>query len=210
MVNLMQRRRMMTLKATPAFIPIYELESETSTSSYDTGVKLFDTPKPFTILCEAKFANRGWSNVSNTNSIFGISTGKAFRVGAYGANEARDYRSGSYYETAKRYTALVMNASGDSDPYKMTSLFARMSSTAQQTHRISVRYNPITLKVEGFTDSLLAGSSTRWFYIDSALSSSSTLKFWLSSATGTMNIFRIYEDLLPDATINRFLNGTIN
>lgn len=181
---------------------IYELEEPTSTASYDTGVKLFDTPKSFTILCEATFANREWSNISNTNSLFGLGQGVTFRVGAFNGN---DYRNGELYASEKRYTALVANVTGDTDMKKCTSLFSRMSTTAAQTHRMSVRYDYTELKVEGFTDSVSA-PSTRWFNVDSVISSTGNIKFWLG-ATGTMNIFKIYNGLLSDADINTFLSG---
>lgn len=203
-MSLLRRRAMMVQAASPTPPPtlIYELEEPTSTASYDTGVKLFDTPKSFTILCEASFANRGWSNVSNTNSIFGLSQGVTFRVGAFNGN---DYRNGVLNASEKRYTALVANATGDTDMKKCTSMFSRMSTTAAQTHRMAVRYDHTARKVEAFTDSVSA-PSTRWFNVDSAISSTGNIKFWLGT-TGTMNSFQIYNGLLSDADINTFLSG---
>lgn len=183
---------------------IYELAEPTTTQGYDTGVKLFESPMSFTILCDVTFANRGWSNVSNVNSVFGISTGPLFRVGACPESTASDYRNGEFFATEKRYTALVMNASDD-DPKKCTSLLSRMSTTAASTHRIAVRYDHTMRKVEGFTESIPAPTA-RWFNIGS-LVSSNTLKFFLGSATGTMNIFRVYDGLLSDADLNTFLSG---
>ena len=61
--------------------PIYSIESSVTTQNYDTGVKLFDEPKSFTILCVATFNNYNWSATTSVQSILGISTDNYFRVG---------------------------------------------------------------------------------------------------------------------------------
>ena len=217
MGDILRRRAMMVVPSSPtppspSLTLLYELESPTTTANTDTGIKLFDPCISFTILCEANFANRGWSNVSNTSTLFGVGTSTRFRVGAYGGNVAREYLNGEYSSTAKRYTALVMNSTGDSDPYKMTGLIGRMSTTAAATHRLAVRYDAANLKVEGFVDAVSAAhgpTTTRWFNVDSNSTTSNTLKL-LNSSGGTMNIFRVYEGLMDGTDIQKFIEGVTN
>lgn len=209
MVDLLLRRReMMTVKkTTPSVTLIYELASPTNTASYDTGVKLFDTAKSFTILCEAKFANRNWTS---SQTIFGLGTGWVFRVGR--ATSANEYTNGAKTTSnVNRYTAFVMNnTSTDSDTKKMTSLFARMSNTTAQTKRFAVRYNHTTHKAEGMSDANanLHAPSNGWWNIGADYISDTTLKLNMGSANSTVNILKIYNGLLDDATINSFIDKT--
>lgn len=203
-VNLEMRRTMMV--QVPELI--YELSEPTTTQSYDTGIQLFNTPKSFTILCEAKFSNRNWSS---SQTLFGLGTGFAFAVGSRAS--ANDYYNNVIYETGvRRYTVLAMNNtssdSPDTDTKKCSSLFARASNTTQTVKRLAVRYDATTFKAEGFGDASAVkhAPTNSWWYLNSNYSSQTTLKFFLGNATGTMQIFKIYEGLLTDTEINNFLD----
>ena len=177
--------------------PVYELSVPTSTQEFDTGIKLFDIPKSFTILCEATFNNYSWNN-GWTQGVFGILDGDAnntFKVGA--VNNGKCIVSGEITETANRYTALVMNSTA-SDKYN-TSLFARANSST--TRRIAIRYNADTRLVRGWGTK---ETTVCYYTVPSDIVSNNTLKLLIGGATGTISIFRVYLGVLTDAEIQAF------
>lgn len=177
--------------------PVYELSAPTSTQEFDTGIKLFDIPKSFTILCEATFNNYSWNN-GWTQGVFGILDGDAnntFKVGA--VNNGQCIVSGEVTDTANRYTSLVMNSTA-SDKYN-TSLFARANSST--TRRIAIRYNANTRLVQGWATK---ETTTCYYTVPSDIVSNNTLKLLIGGATGTISIFRVYLGVLTDAEIEAF------
>ena len=192
---------------TPVLNLIYELESPTSTASYDTGLKLFETRQSFTILCEATFANRSWNN---NQTIFGVTTAWRFRIGRCTggypvADNVIDTTSTNYY------TGFAMNeADGSSSKKRMGSVFARFSTTASATKRMAVRFDHTTRRVEANSNngSTTVAPSNRWWIFDSNFPViSDTIKFNMGSAGSTVNIFKVYDGVMTDAQINDFLNG---
>ena len=208
MGSLLMRRREMVVAQTlpPLPTPAYELSAPTATREYDTGVTLFDTPKSFTILCEANFNNYVWQG---SQAVFGISTpATAFRLG----------RASSYYHvtsgtaassTSNQYTAFIMN----NDSRKLCgSLFSRSNGAA--TRRMAVRYDHTTRLAEGFsTATSYHAPTTRWWNLTGDVSSSEHLKLSINlkstDADCTVNIFKVYTSCLTDDQINAFLDGVI-
>lgn len=216
MGELLIRRREMILSGespSPTPTPIYELASPlsavSSNNNYDTGVKLFDTPKSFTILCES---NTNWYPWASTQSIFGIGTGYEFRLGR--TNSANHYQSGSKTASSSSYyNALAFNNTtpGDADPdvKKVTSLGARGSS-GKVVRRHAVRYDHTTYKAEGFSTvgPTFYAPTERYFYLHDNYISNATLKLEIgTSAYCGINIFKVYDSKLTDEQINAFLNG---
>lgn len=189
----------------PVPTPIYEITSPVSTGNYDTGVKLFESPMSFTILCEASWNNYAWATNSNTqkNGIFGILDGSynnSFKVG--GVYQGEEYLNDTYNTKANRYTAIVMN---DTTSGKMcSSLFARLNGM-YNNRRIWVRYNATTRLVEAGSD---VTPTTHKFTVSGDITTSATIRLRLNANTSTtVNVFRVYNQLLSDDFIDSFMSG---
>lgn len=208
MGDILRRRALMVQAASPTPPTptlIYELSTATSTGTYDTGVKLFDTPRDFTILCEGVFSNRNWSS---TQSLLGTGTDAMFRIGR--GSSLHEYASGNYYTTANRYTAWIMNnLDADTDTFKGVAVFSRFSSTTKQTRRIACKYDHLNKCFYGASDDGVSNylPNNKWFYLDENITSNETLKLNLGSSGSTINILRIYFELLDNDIINGFLQG---
>ena len=180
-------------------IPLwFELESATTTQSYDTGIKLFDEPKSFTILCDATFNNYSWT--AWTQGVFGISTGKYFRFGSI--NQGYDYEKDIQIATANRYSAMIMN--NTSSGKMCASIIARSNSSTRR--KFGVRYNHTTRKIECYQGT--SGTTNEWYTVPGDLSSNNTLKLLIGNATGTINRFKIYGGLLSIDDIVTFNSGS--
>ena len=206
MGELLRRRAFMFAGESAHPDVIYQLPSATNTASYDTGVKLFDSGKSFTILCEATLANRNWTG---TQSVFGIDTDWTFRLGR--ASSGDNFVNGAFTQTGNLYTAIICNNT-NSDTYtkKCCWLAGRMSNTSSKTERFAVRYNHLLLKVEGFCNDggvALFAPTQAWFTLNESIVSNSSLKLNLSSANSTVNSLTIYNGLLSDGEINSFLGA---
>lgn len=177
--------------------PVYEIPSPVTTQEFDTGIKLFDAPKSFTILCEATFRNSGWGS-GWTQGVFGILDGDknyTFKVGS--VNNGYCIVSDEYSATANRYTALLMNPVS-TDKYNV-SLAAYSTSTL--TRRLAVRYDASTRIARGWGT---ANAETTYFTVQGDVSSDNTLKLLIGGATGTISIFKVYLEALSDAEIQAF------
>ena len=177
-------------------VPVYELAEPTTEQEYNTGVKLFDRAKSFTILCEATYINYSWSTWSQ--GLFGILNGNKnymFKIGSI--ESGKDHQSGSQVSTGNRYTALVMNET-TSHRY-CTDIFSKTNGT--RTHKFFVRYNASTRLVECGIEGL---PTTHYYTVDGQISSEEELKLLIGGATGTISIFKVYLSLLSDDEINAF------
>ena len=174
------------------YTPIYSIESPVTTQNYDTGVKLFDTPKSFTILCVATFNNYGWTI---TEGIYGISTDAYFRVGAI--QSADEYTSGEKTATGNRYASLIMN--NTSGGVRCTSIGSRVNGN--QTMRLAVTYDHTTRKIYG----QVSDNKTHWYIVPGDLSSEDTLKLLVGGASGSISTLEIYDEVLDWMTIDNFI-----
>lgn len=177
--------------------PIFKLSEPTTTKNYDTNVLLFDTPKSFTILCDATFNNYPWT--ARTQGVFGISTGNYFRFGSI-AN-GYDYEENVRIATANRYSAIIMN--NTSSGKMCMSLFARSNSSTRR--KFAIRYDYITRKIEAFNST--SGTTKKWYIVPGDLLSQDTLKLLIGNASGTINAFEVYNSVLDIQYINDFLSG---
>ena len=175
---------------------LYSLASPTTTKNYDTGVKLFDTPKSFTILCVATFNNYNWTN--RTEGVYGISTGSDFRVGSIASGE--EYIDGEASTTGNRYTAVIMN--NTSGTKKCVSILSRLNSS--QTIRVAVTYNSATRKLFAERET---SNKTHWYIMPGDLTSNATLKLLIGGASGTVSMLEIYNGVLDETTIDNFIAG---
>ena len=188
------RRREMVLSSGGGEIPIYETTGDIS-DRYDTGVLLFDTPKSFTIYCEATFNNYNWTgNAINTfKAIFGINGNCGFYAGrSYG----QDYRNNSRYASnTGRYTALVMNTTDEAisipADVKLTSLFSRQNSLSRK--RMAVTYDHTTRTVRGYSDTFPPPDPNTWYTLSDDLISDLPILLNFRGADSTVNVFQIYN-----------------
>lgn len=200
---LLRRRAMIaaggSVPPTPPTPPslIYSIDSSVTTQNYDTGVKLFDTPKSFTILCVATFNNYNW-NTNRTEGLYGISTGKYFRVGAIANSD--EYTSGEKTATGNRYTSVIMNDT--SSGVRCTSIGSRVNGN--QTLRFAVTYDHTTRKIYGQSSDV----KTHWYIVPGDVSSNNTLKLLIGGAAGTISTLEIYNGVLDGTTIDNFIAGT--
>ena len=186
-------------QATGQSIPLwFELESATTEQGYDTGVKLFDTPKSFTILCDATYNNYSWT--AWTQGVFGISTGKYFRFGSI--NQGYDYEKDAQIATANRYSAMIMN--NTSSGKMCMSIIARSNASARR--RFGIRYDHTTRKIEAYLGT--SGTTNEWYTVPGDLTSNNTLKLLIGNASGTINRFKIYGGLLSVNEIVAFNSGS--
>lgn len=199
--TLFETRRQMLLKEDGAKL-IYELPTSTSASTYDTGIKLFDPPISFTILCQARWNHYNWSN---GKALFGLGTGNTFRGFGRSTSTVYEYHYNVQVGSGARYCTTLRNTTASGT--KCLSGYAR-GSNAAATRRCAVRYNNITTKIENFTsDSSLRHAPTHtWYLVGQNYTSATTLKLNISSAGATFYIFKIYEGLLDDQLINEFLD----
>lgn len=181
---------------------IYELESPTATASYDTNIKLFDTPQSFTILCRATFNNQTWNTNSFNAGVFGISTGNNFKFGAI--SNGKDYRSDELYATANRYSALIMNSTASDK--RCASIIARANSMTER--KLFVTYDHTTRVVKTGTASMVS-TTTCWYTVPADLSSDNTIKLNLGYAATrcTVSAFKIYNEVLTDAQIESLMSS---
>ena len=197
MDGFIRRRDMMKIVGTsPTPTKIYTLESSTTTQNYDTGLKLFETPMRFTILCDAQWNHYGWSG---RRSIFGIGSGSdTFRYGFCGSGD--DYEYGEVFATSvKRFSSIVVY---DDSKIKQSSLYARGNNVSVR-RKFAVRYDPYSLKAD-------ATNTTRSFEyctipLTAVISSSLTMKLLINSATGTVYQFEVYDGLLSQATVDAWI-----
>ena len=176
----------------------YSLPSATTTANYDTGVKLFDTPKSFTILCVATFNNYNWTGTSRTQGLYGISTGKLFRFGAVASVD--NYNDNAVVASSTNYYgALVMNDTGSGN--RATSIIAR--NNGNQTQRWAVTYDHTTRKVFATCNT----TTNHWYIVPGVLTSDNTLKLLIGNASGTISRLDIYNGVLDDTTIADFIAG---
>jgi len=186
-------------------VPIYELASPCTTANYDTGVTLFDTPKSFTILCQASWNNRNWANTANNskNGLFGILDGSynnMFKMG--GIYQGYPYVDGVRTNTGNKYTAIVMNPATSG---KMcSSIVARAADTSVLTEsKLWVRYNATTRLVEAGVG---VTPTDRYFTVSGDLTSSNTLRLCLNSnSSRTIEVFKVYDTALSDELIDAFM-----
>ena len=204
---LLRRRMMMgggvspTPPTPPTPTPIYELAEPTNTNNYDTGVKLFETPTSFTILCEAKNNNYN-SNSLWAPGIFGVPSGTKNYLLKIGAIDyGKDMRENTLDNTGNKYTALVMNSTA-SDRL-CGDLEERYNGAL--TRRFAVTYDATTRKVQGWSTN--TRDDKHWYIVPAYISDSGTIKFNIGNQTGTVSIFRVYDSILDGTTITSFLNG---
>ena len=199
---LLRRRAMMAggVEPPPPPIPMptpdYELASPTTTAGYNTGVKLFDTAKSFTILCEASFNNYSWTQW--TQGLFGTVAGTKnlnFKLGSI--DTGNDYQNGVVSATANRYTAIVLNKTQSNR--RCSSLLPRSNTT--QTKKFFVRYDHTTRKVEAGT---YAPPTANYYTTDGDYISTQELQLLIGGAAGTVSIFKVYLQLLTDEQIGTF------
>ena len=178
--------------------PIYSIESSITTQNYDTGVKLFDEQKSFTILGVATFNNYQWSSTDRTQSILGISTENYFRFGAiYGGTK---YNNNTSEGTDNLYLAIIMNDTNSGT--RCTPVGSRVNGT--QTLRFAITYDHTTRKIYGQSTPEV---KTHWYIVPGDLSSESTLKLLIGGASGTVSTLEIYDNVLDWVTIDNFIVG---
>ena len=200
---MLRRRALMSVGGGSPDSPYYSLSAPVTTTDYDTQVKLFDTPKDFTILVEA---NANVYNWSNTHSMFGIdSSTLRFRVGRVSGRRTianvSDNTSTSYY-----CGFACNNTSSDSVKNKVRSLYSRGSS-AKSIRRIAITYKASTRTVNAFTPSSNAPNDM-WWNLSADLSTTDTLKLNLGTGSSCdINVCNIYDHILSDARINDFLSN---
>ena len=187
-------------------IPFYSLSSAVSSADYDTGLKLFDTPKTFTILCEAHANVYSWGN---THAMFGLGTGLTFRVGRTG-NVIKMVANAAEGSATNYNCGFACNYSGDSRTNKARSVYAK-GSNEKSLRRIAVTYNATTRKVNVFSAgySNMSAPNDAWWTLSGDISSETTIKLNISTGYScTVNHFNVYGKILSDAQINDFLaNG---
>lgn len=205
MVSTLIRRPLLVQSGgTSSPTPIYTLAASTTEVSYDTGVKLFDTPKSFTILCQAYVNIYPWQSVQ---TMFGLDTGWRFRVGR--VNSGNPYYSNVVGTASSYYCALTFNNTAtDPDTQKCRSMYSR-GSNAKSTKRIAVRYDHTTHRVEGNAPQITA-PGTGWWLLSDDISTEDTIKLNVSIANGCrIDTFVVYNDILSDAAVNDFLNDGV-
>jgi hypothetical protein len=172
---------------------IYETSGDIS-GWYDTGLKLFDTPKSFTIYCEATFNNYNWTGnaISTYKAIFGINGYYGFYVGRSLGTEYTNNTKGS--TNIGRYTALVMNETTTdrtSAETKMTSLYGRANSNTRK--KIAVTYDHTTRTVHGYSAANPPPTNTRWWMLSSDLITDLPIILNFRGADSVVNIFEVYD-----------------
>jgi len=203
---MIRRRMMMELGGAPtppvpppAPILLYENTSPV-TSSTDTGVKLFDPPIDWTILCDATCNNYGWNSTSHYEGIFGLSpNSQTFRLGkvntAYLMNNGTAGSSKSNY-----YYALSMYKSGGTS--KCISLYSRNNGALRR--KVAIRYNSSTKKLEGVSP--VASDFSRWYIVDDVPQTSSNVILLVGGITATIYDIKIYQGLLNDADMLNYIS----
>lgn len=179
-------------------VPVFRLNEETTTQNYDTGIKLFDTPKSFTILCDAKFNNYSWT--AWTQGVFGIATDRYFRFGSI--NNGNDYRNDALNSTANRYSAIIMN--NTSSAKRCSSVFSRSNSSTRR--KFAITYDHTTRKISAITSATgIVGQN--WWTVPGDLISENSLKLLIGNAAGTIYAFEIYTEILSANKIGAFISG---
>ena len=179
-------------------VPVFRLNEETTTQNYDTDIKLFDTPKSFTILCDATYNNNSWT--AWTQGVFGISTGLYFRFGSI--NQGQDYRNDALNTTANRYSAIIMN--NTSSGKRCASVFARSNSLTRR--KFAITYDHTTRKISAINSSTGVVGSL-WWTVPDDLINENTLKLLIGNASGTIHAFEIYTEILSATAIGAFISG---
>ena len=194
--------RQLTVNQSAGIAPIYELASPTAVQDYDTGIKLFDSPKSFTILCKATFNNQNWNNNSYSAGVFGISTANNFKFGAI--SNGKDYRSDALSATSNRYGAIIMNSTASNK--LCSSVVARANSMTER--KLFVTYDHTTRVVKAGTASSVS-TTTNWYTVPADLSSDNTIKLNLGYAATrcTVSAFKIYDKVLTDAQIESLMSS---
>lgn len=193
---LLRRRMMIGAGGEPGpSIPIYELASPTTEQGYNTGVKLFDTAKSFTILCEITYNNYSWTFPCGLFGILSGTNNYNFKLGSI--EGCKNYQNGTLQGTSTLQEALILNKTASNR--RGTYIFAK--TNGERTHKIFVRYDSTTRLVECGIEAL---PTAHYYTTDGALTSSEELKLLIGGATGTVNIFKVYFSALPDAEINAF------
>ena len=188
--------------------PIYALDSQVSTTSYDTEVKLFDTPKTFTILCEA---NANVYNFDTGSTMFGLGTGNTFAVGRrYGIKKV--VAGEATGNNTDYYCGFMCNYSGDSITNKARSVYGR-GENKKSIRRIAVTYDHTSRKVNVFSTgySNMSAPNDAWWTLSGDISSETTIKLNINTLTNCIvNHFNIYDTILSDTQINEFLEGGLD
>lgn len=177
---------------TPVLTLLYE--GQGITSNTDTGVKLFDPPIDWTILCDATCNNYGWNTTSHYEGIFGISpNSQVFRLGKVNGayNMTEDVAPAS---TDNLYYALSLYKSDGTK--KCISLYSRNNGSLRR--KVAIRYNSTTKKLEGISPS--SPGFTKWYTAD-VPETSSSLILLVGGITATINDIKIYQGLMDDASM---------
>lgn len=203
---LIRRRMMIDLSATPtppvpppAPILLYENTSSV-TSSTDTGVKLFDPPIDWTILCDATCNNYGWNTTSHYEGIIGLSpNSQTFRLGKI--NQAYRMINGVVDGSKDNYYyAISMYKSGGTS--KCLSLSSKYSGAMRR--KVAIRYNSTTKKLEGISSTTTDFS--RWYTVDDVPVTSSNVFLLVGGITATIHNIQIYQGLLSDAEMLEYVS----
>lgn len=183
----------------PAPILLYENTSPV-TSSTDTGVKLFDPPIDWTILCDATCDNYGWNTNSHYEGIFGLSpNSQTFRLGKI--NQAYRMIDGVIDGSeANYYYAISMYKSGGTS--KCLTIFSRYNGAVRR--KVVIRYNSTTKKLEGISSTTTDFS--RWYIVDDVPVTSSNVFLLVGGITATIHNIQIYQGLLSDAEMLEYVS----
>ena len=177
---------------TPVLTLLYEAQGITSNT--DTGVKLFDPPIDWTILCDATCNNYGWNTTSHYEGVFGLSpNSQTFRLGKVNSayNMTEDEAVGA---TSNYYYALSMYKSGGTA--KCVSLYARNNGSLRR--KVAIRYNSTTKKLEAIAQS--STGFTKWYTADVPTTSSNVILL-VGGITATIHDIKIYQGLMDDASM---------
>jgi hypothetical protein len=167
---------------------IYQLPAE-KTGEFDTGVKLFDTPKSFTIYLDTTFKNYSWTG---NNRLIGLNSTSLFGLGRIASG--RDHSDGEYTATATRYTAVIMNSS--TSDKNCSSCVARTNGYIRR--QFAITYNATTRRIAAFVDN--DTRTSRWYNLSADLISDLTLKVLVGiSSTGTIHDLKVYNYCMTDA-----------
>lgn len=192
MGELLRRRALMTKAGDRLPPPFYSTSGDISGTS-NTGILLFDTPKSFTVYCEATLNNYNWtgSAVNECEAIFGINSSRHFYVGRCFGNEYLNNTLSS--SGIGRYTAVSMNEA--TNGVKMSSLYARSNKLERKI--IAVTYNHMTRTVHGYTPSKAIPNKV-WWSLSSDLISNLPILLNFRGADSVVNVFEIYDYCMTD------------
>lgn len=197
------RRREMVLRGGELSHVLYELPAPVSIADFDTGFKLFDQPRSFTVLLEAKYNNYQW--LDSRISIFAIDSGTTFRLGRL-ANVKETAQNVSATSTSNFFSGIAMNSNGDAVTTKAASMAARRNS--KTVRRNAFRFDLTSLRFEGNNNGSLIAPSTAWWLLSAPIVSNDTIVLNVNTgSTCDVNIFKVYDYAMTDAEVNEFLTA---